>query len=159
MIKLQFEFLIQILFWGEFQKGSPYLEDFDFLIDMKDQMGLEFSGEGVGNYIPNATKCMRWEQVKASHAADADLVIRIEQLFGMLLLLGLGIGAASVALIIEGLTNAIERRRFEKTTTNLNQAWKHGQIAPNLLVAKAVMTPVEVSVARRQRRLWHMPYE
>ena len=132
----------------EFQKGSPYIEDFDFLIDMKDQMGLEFSGEGIANYVPNATRCMRWEQVKASHSANNDLVIRIEQIFGMLLLLSLGIAAGFTTFIAESLIFKIMRRRINNSEACPKRAWKTEEKAPT-----------QDSEAAMSRRFWLVAYE
>ena len=132
----------------KFQKGSPYIEDFDFLIDMKDQMGLEFSGEGIANYVPNATRCMRWEQVKASHAGT-ELVIRIEQIFGMLLILSLGFVAGFVAFITEGLTCTIMRKITKnKASLASKRAWKNEEKAP-----------IQDSEAAKPRRFWLVAYE
>ena len=87
--------------------GSPFLEDFNHLVDLKDQLGLEFSQDGIEDYLPNATKCLTWQDVKASHENDATLVITIENIYGILILLTLGLGGAMMALIAECLTKAI----------------------------------------------------
>lgn len=115
---------------------------------MKDQMGLEFSGEGIANYVPNATACMRWEQVKASHAANMDLVIRIEQIFGILLILSVGIVAGFVAFITEGFSSIIMRRRINNNDASTKQAWKQEE--------KATTKDSETAVSRR---FWLVAYE
>ena len=97
------------------------MEDFNYLVDLKDQMGL-FTQDAVLDYMPNATKCWKWEDVKASHKNDATLVITVEKLFGTFILLGMGLGGAMVALIMECLTKETTRR-FKKTSQISKQAW------------------------------------
>ena len=77
------------------------MDDFNHLVDLKDQMGLEFSQDGIEDYIPNATKCLTWKDVKASHETDTSLVITLENIYGLLILLALGLGGAVVALLLE----------------------------------------------------------
>ena len=79
--------------------GSPYLEDFNFLLDLKDQMGLEFSQDGIENFIPNATKCMNWQGVKLSHKTNGILVITMGDIYGITILFALGIGIAIVCFL------------------------------------------------------------
>ena len=93
------------------------MEDFNNLVDLKDQMGLEFSQDGIEDYVPNATKCMTWQQVKASHETNTKLVITIENIYGIIILLTLGFGGAMMALIMEWWTKAIILR-FEKASLN-----------------------------------------
>ena len=70
-------------------------------------MGLESSQDGIEDYVPNATKCMTWQQVKASHETNTTLVITIENITGIIILLALGLGGAMMALIMECWTKAI----------------------------------------------------
>ena len=87
--------------------GSPYLEDFNFLLDLKDQMGLEFSQDGIENFIPNATKCMNWQGVKLSHKTNGTLVITMEDIYGITILFALGIGIAIVCFLFEWMSKKI----------------------------------------------------
>ena len=103
-----------------FQKDSPFLEDFNFLLDLKDQMGLEFSQNGIAKFIPNATKCLNWQDVKASHETDTTLLITLGQIQILTFLFGLGLGGAMVALLIECLAKRITLG-FKKTTQIPNQ--------------------------------------
>ena len=70
-------------------------------MDLKDQMGL-ISPEDIEEYIPNSTKCMTWQDVKASHEKDnPQVVVRLDDIYGMLALLGLGAGGALITFIAE----------------------------------------------------------
>ena len=108
--------------WLKFQKGSPYLEEFNHLLDLKDQMALPYSenGGGISNYIPNSTKCMAWKDVRASHETNATVVITLEDIYGMVILLAICLGGATVAFFLELLSKAL-RLRIGKTTLNSNQ--------------------------------------
>ena len=107
-------------FWVEIQKGSPFLEDFNKLVELQDQMGLEFSQNGIDDYIPNATKCMTWHDVEKSHENDTALVIKLERVYGMIILLALGLGGAMTAFSLEILTKSIPLR-FRKRHHGSNQ--------------------------------------
>ena len=116
-------------FWVEFQKGSPFLEDFNKLVELQDQMGLEFSQNGIDDYIPNATKCMTWQDVKASHETNTTLVITIKDIYGIMILLALGLGGAMVALLIECSAKAITLR-YEEATPIPKKAWTNRTLPP-----------------------------
>ena len=46
-------------------------------------MGLKFT-ENIEDYIPNAAKCMTWQDVKASHEIEnPQVVVRLEDIYGM----------------------------------------------------------------------------
>ena len=83
------------------------MEDFNNLVDLKDQMGLEFSQDGIEDYLPHATKCLTWQDVKASHETDTTLVITTENIYGIFILLALGLGGAMTVFFAECLTKAI----------------------------------------------------
>ena len=96
----------------QLQKDSPFLEDFNHLLDIKDQMGRLTK---IEDYIPNSTKCMTWQDVKASHEKDnPQVVVRLDDIYGMAILLALGLGGALVALTVEFLIKA-QKQRFMKT--------------------------------------------
>ena len=57
--------------------------------------------------MPNSTKCMTWQDVKASHETDSpEIVIRIDDIYGMVILLAMGLGGALVVLTLELLMKA-----------------------------------------------------
>ena len=77
-------------------------------------MGL-ISPEDIDEYIPNSTKCMTWQDVKASHEKDnPQVVVGLDDIYGMAILLALGLGGALVALTVEFLIKA-QKQRFMKT--------------------------------------------
>ena len=78
-------------------------------------MGLKFT-ENIEDYIPNAAKCMTWQDVKASHEIEnPQVVVRLEDIYGMAILLAMGIGGAVMVFFIECLTKA-QKRKFKKTS-------------------------------------------
>ena len=52
--------------------------------------------------MPNSTKCMTWQDVKSSHETDSpQVVIRIDDIYGVVILLAMGLGGALVVLALE----------------------------------------------------------
>ena len=97
------------------------MEDFNFLLDLKDQMGVEFSQDGIEKFIPNATKCMNWQDVKASHDTDKTnsiLVITFEDIYGITILLALILGGAMAAFVMECLISKIKKTTSTKKHTD-----------------------------------------
>ena len=71
------------------------------------QLDLEFSSNRAHDFMPNSTKCMTWQDVKASHETDSpEIVIRIDDIYGMVILLAMGLGGALVVLTLELLMKA-----------------------------------------------------
>ena len=82
------------------QKGSPYLEDVDNLIDLAAQAGL--IDASIRRALPNGTKCNTWQDVRASHMADGHkIVVTFEDVYGMMGLLGFCSVASLVAFAVE----------------------------------------------------------
>ena len=48
-----------------FQKGSPYLDDVNYLIGLQNQMGDSLD-QRVNREMENSTKCLTWNQVQNS---------------------------------------------------------------------------------------------
>ena len=66
------------------------------------QMDLEFSRSRILHYLPNSTNCMTWPEVKASHETDSPtVIIKIENIYGMLILLAVGLGGSFIVFIFE----------------------------------------------------------
>ena len=86
----------------EFQKESPYLDDVNYLIDMWNQMDMEFSSNRINDwskYLPNSTNCLTWQDVRASHESDTpEVVIKGDNIYGMLIILLVSLGGALVVL-------------------------------------------------------------
>ena len=75
------------------------------------QLDLEFSSNRILDFIPNSTNCMTWQDVKASHETDSpEVVINIDDIYGMVILLAMGLSGAMVALTLELLIKAQKER-------------------------------------------------
>ena len=100
---------------GEFQKESPYLHDFNFLIDMMNQMDLESSSNRINDYskyVPNSTNCMTWQDVKASHESDTpEVTIKGDNIYGMVIILFTCLVLALVVLSLENFLPIPSARR------------------------------------------------
>ena len=82
------------------QKGSPYLDDVNNLVNMASQMGLMDSI--LKNALPNATKCSTLQDIQASHMeTDRRVVIEFEDIYGVILIPAFGLGLALMAIIAE----------------------------------------------------------
>ena len=114
-----YNYASHLSFWTKFQMGSPFLEDFNYLVDLKDQMGLKLSEDAIEDYVPNTTKCMTWQDVKASHDYVTTPVVKVKDFYGIFILLILGLGIAMASLTIECLTKAL-MLRHKKTTRSHN---------------------------------------
>ena len=57
--------------WAMLQKGSPYLDDANKLIDLAQQLGI--IDLAIQKHIPNATKCSTWRAVQVSHLQRAEM--------------------------------------------------------------------------------------
>ena len=78
-------------------------------------MGLRFT-ENLEDYIPYAAKCMTWREVKASHEIEnPQVVVGLDDIYGMVILLALGLGGALMVFFIECLTKA-QKRKLIKTS-------------------------------------------
>ena len=82
------------------QKGSPYLNDANNLIDLANQMGL--IDKQIQNSVPNASNCLTSSAVQESHIKrDQKVVYTMEDVYGMIVPLGVGIVGGLTILIIE----------------------------------------------------------
>ena len=83
-----------------FQKESPYLEDFNSLIHLGKQMGL--IEKSYNYHLPNATECKTIRDVYNSHAKrNHKVVVEVNDIYGMMGLLGLGVGWSLATFIAE----------------------------------------------------------
>ena len=56
----------------------------------------------IEKYVPNATKCMTWSAVQASHTEnDITVVFKVVDLFGILILTAIGLGGALITWLVE----------------------------------------------------------
>ena len=78
------------------------------------QMDLEFSNSRIFDIIPHSTKCMTWQDVKASHETDSpEVIIKLDDIYGMVIFLAIGIVGAVVVLILEILMKARTKRSMK----------------------------------------------
>ena len=80
------------------------MEDAKYLTALGLQVGLKYSDpdKSVVKFLPNATKCDTWNDVRASHLSKNHKVVFIlDNIKGILILLSLGIGVATLTLFIE----------------------------------------------------------
>ena len=76
-----------------FQKGSLHLEDAKYLTALGLQVGLKYTDpeKSVGEFLPNATKCDTWNDVKASHLSrNHKVVVSLDDVKGWLKMWYLG---------------------------------------------------------------------
>ena len=82
------------------QKGSPFLEDFNSFIHLSKQLGL--IEKSYYDNLPNATKCKTISDVYNSHAeGNHEVVVELNDIYGMMGLLGLGVGWSLATFIAE----------------------------------------------------------
>ena len=68
---------------------------------------------GYNNYMPNATKCTTFNDIKRSHQGkNQTVIIEVNDIYGMLILLGLGIGVAMIISIAENIIMVSMVREF-----------------------------------------------
>ena len=92
----------------------------NYLLDLSNQMGLEFTQAGMNEYIPNSTKCMKWQDVKASHKVDHEVIIKMDSIYGLMILLAIGVGGALVLSALEYLTLGL-KMSLKKTHTHCGE--------------------------------------
>ena len=83
-----------------FQKGSPYLEDVNLLINLAKQMGL--IDNSMKTNVPNSTKCETYQDIQESHSnRDKPAVLKFEDTQGMLIVWLVGIALAVLVVMVE----------------------------------------------------------
>ena len=114
-----------------FQKQSPFLEDMNSFIHLAKQMGL--IQMGYYNHLPNATKCITIGDVHKSHTEKNNTVtVEVNDIYGMLVLLGLGVGGALITFIAE---------------IALLVSWKHNICRVACMVCALTFVDTEMEVA------------
>ena len=94
------------------QKESPFLDDFNYLIGLKYQMGEPMSVDGSESHMPNSTKCLTWNRVKISHMAENNrVVMKLEDMYGLLMLFASGILGAILLISIELILNVLKQKK------------------------------------------------
>ena len=83
-----------------FQKQSPLLDDFNSFLHLAKQMGL--IEKSYYSLMPNATKCMNLNDVLKLHMGkNNEVILEVKNIYGILVLLGLGVGLALIMLCAE----------------------------------------------------------
>ena len=76
------------------------MDDANNLIHLANQMG--FINKQIQNSVPNASNCLTSSAVQESHIKrDKNVVYMMEDVYGMIILLGVGIVGGITILIIE----------------------------------------------------------
>ena len=121
---------------------SPYLHDVNELIHLANQMGL--IDEKLERYYGNASNCITRDAVKATNIRKSQLrrVLQIEDIYGILITLPIGLGGALVVFTaewivyrnttkndpLEGERNGTKRNETKRAATNGRNA-RHGKTA------------------------------
>ena len=100
------------------------MEDLNNIIDMSHATG--FSKLTNDDFLPYGKSCLTWQDVKASHdAEDGQVVIRLEEVFGMLIILFVGLSGAAVTMALECL---IKRTRINKASGGKGKVDRYSDI-------------------------------
>ena len=80
------------------------------ILGIANQMGLI---DGLFKQtVPNSTKCATWQDIKASHMIkDPKIILQIEDLFGMMILLFIGLSSSILAFIAENIITLLSAKR------------------------------------------------
>ena len=93
----------------KFQKASPYLEDANELIHRALESGL--IAKKLKEHLPNATQCVSHADVQRSHFGKGQKVVfKIGTIYGMIILLSIGLGVATFTVIAELTANKSSNR-------------------------------------------------
>ena len=86
------------------------MEDFNYLGGIRKQMGSSFQNE-MKRKLPNSTRCSTWNDVEQSHTMeDPRVVVQLEDIYGMMILLAVGLNGAVVVLMMEHLRKTLIRK-------------------------------------------------
>ena len=92
--------MIAFLPFATSQKGSPYLEDVNELIEQAKQMGL--IDAKINSMLPNGTKCSTLQDIQASYLEEGRRVsLKFGDIRGIMSLYLICIGCTLVALLLE----------------------------------------------------------
>ena len=95
-----------------FQKGSPYLEDANELIQLARESG--FIDAEFKKHILHAKECLTHADVEKSHfGKETKVVFKLENIYGMIILLAVGLSGAIITLIGEIIIHKIVSKKDE----------------------------------------------
>ena len=95
------------------------MSDANSLVQLSFEMGLKFAdyAKNMGEYVPNATKCETWTEVKASHRNKDDLVVlNYDDTYGLLIILAVGLSGSLIIFIAELVMHKMIK--WPKSSTN-----------------------------------------
>ena len=105
--------MIAFLPFATSQKGSPYLEDVNELIEQAKQMGL--IDAKIGKMLPNATKCNTLQDIQASYLDKGQRVsLKFEDVRGIMSFYLLCICFSVVTMVVEITTKCNFNCKFLK---------------------------------------------
>ena len=82
------------------QKKSPYLDDLNYFLQISQQMGV--ITKSYFEQLPNVTYCNSIGDVYKSHGEkNHNVVVEVNDMYGMLVLIGLGVEVALMTFIAE----------------------------------------------------------
>ena len=103
-----FEVIISLLY---LQKGSPYLDDMNEIINLANQMG--FFDAQIQKYTPNATRCLTTAAIEETNREkhNAKRVLRLEDTYGMFLVLSIGLAGALLVFTGEQIAHKLKSKK------------------------------------------------
>ena len=81
------------------QKNSPFTEEINQFIHLAHHMGL--IDANIKKFMPYFSKCAAWSDVQASHNIENIVELKLEDFYGILGFLGIGLGGGMVITILE----------------------------------------------------------
>ena len=86
------------------------------------QMGLIDSN--IQQFMPYVSKCAAWTDIQASHNTDNTVELDLEDFYGILGFLGIGLAAGAVITVLESLLHGIigkfSKKRSKKSRSPMN---------------------------------------
>ena len=80
-----------------FQKRSPYINDFNEILELALQMGIV----DVTSYVQNSTKCSTWSKIEESHIKSSIVVLKMADIYGPIILLLTGLTSGIITFFME----------------------------------------------------------
>ena len=85
----------------------------------------------INEYVQNASKCLTWPAVQESHTGNGKTVVfKVEDLYGILVLISLGFSGALSAWVGETVIHMIKLSAKKKTNNNEDIISTQGWPAP-----------------------------
>ena len=108
-----------------FQKRSPYINDFNEILELALQMGIV----DVTSYVQNSTKCSTWSKIEESHRALNIVVLKMEDIYGPIILILTGLTTGIITFFMELAGDKL----IGKKSTNKRKRSNH----PSLMIDRA----------------------